>query len=128
MFIRGMLIAAIALCTLAASTPSIAEESKPVLRHIVVFKFKETASEAEVKEIVEAFAALEDKIDTISGYEAGTNVSPEDKAKGFTHCFVVTFDSKEGLEAYIPHPAHKAFVKLLDGKLDDVFVFDYWAK
>ena len=124
-------LAAMTMSSLGANVSFAAEtktEAKPVLRHIVIFKFKETTTEAEIKEIVAAFAALKDKIDTITAYEAGTNISPEDKAKGFTHCFVVSFDSAAGRDAYLPHPAHKEFVALLSGKLEDAFVFDFWNK
>ena len=50
------------------------------------------------------------------------------KSKGFTHCFVVTFADEKGREAYLPHPAHKAFVNVLLPVLDDVLVVDYWTK
>ena len=42
--------------------------------------------------------------------------------------FIVTFADKAGLDAYIPHEAHQAFVKELRPILDDVFVFDFVAK
>ncbi|NNM30920.1 MAG: Dabb family protein, partial [Akkermansiaceae bacterium] len=57
-----------------------------------------------------------------------TNVSPENHAQGYTHCFIVTFKDKKGLEAYIPHEAHKAFVEQLLPILDKVFVIDFVAK
>ncbi len=104
------------------------EEKKPVYRHIVLFKFEETATPEQIKGVVDAFAALPGKIDTIKDFEMGTNVSPEKHDKGFTHGFVVTFDDKEGLEEYLPHPAHKEFGAGLGGILKDVIVFDYVTK
>jgi len=77
-----------------------------VLRHVVLFKFKEDLGEAKVNEVVKAFAALEGKIDQISDFEWGTDVSVENKADGFTHGFVVTFASEKGRDEYLPHPAH----------------------
>ena len=102
--------------------------SEGELRHLVFFKFKPDTPEKEITRIEKEFAALPDKIETITGYEWGTNVGAEDKAKGFTHGFTVTFANQEGLDAYIPHPAHRAFVKGLKPHLEDVFVFDYIAK
>ena len=99
-----------------------------VLRHVVMFKFKEDADQAVVTKIEKAFAALPTQISEIKDYEWGVNNSPEGLNKGLTHCFFVTFHSEEGREAYLPHPAHKAFVELLDGVLDDVTVLDYWTK
>lgn len=96
-------------------------------RHVVLFKFKDSATAANVKAVEDAFGKLPDQIDTIRAFEFGTNVSPEGKADGFTHCFLVSFDNKAGLEKYLPHPAHQEFVKVLRPHLDKVLVIDYIA-
>lgn len=97
------------------------------LRHAVFFKFKESATQDDIDQVQKAFSALPGKIPQIKGYEWGTNNSPEGHDKGFTHCFFLTFDSEEGRAAYLPHPDHKAFGKILGPHLEDVFVFDYWT-
>lgn len=97
-------------------------------RHVVLFKFKDSATPEQVKAVEESFKALKSKIDTIVDFEWGTNVSPEGKADGFTHCFFVTFKDKAGLEVYLPHPAHKEFGAGLRGILDKVLVVDYIAR
>jgi hypothetical protein len=107
---------------------SAAPDSPRVLRHVVLFKFKADAPKDKVQGVVDAFAKLPGQIDAIKGYEAGTDNSPEMKSKGFTHCFVVTFADEKGRDAYLPHPAHQAFVKVLLPVLDDVLVVDYWTK
>jgi hypothetical protein len=99
-----------------------------VLRHVVLFSFKPTASEDDLAEIAQAFAALPSQIDAIIDFEWGTDVSVEGKADGYTHCFFVTFRDAAGRDAYLPHPAHKAFGQLLRGHLDKVLVLDYWAR
>lgn len=101
---------------------------KKVLRHVVLFKFKKDAPKDQIEKVVTEFAALPSKIDTIIEFEKGTDVSVENKSKGFTHGFVVTFATEKGREIYLPHPAHKAFVKIVGPVLDDVLVFDYWAE
>ena len=105
---------------------AIAQE-KPAsqLRHVVLFKFKDTVSKEQVAEVVAAFGALPGKIDAIRGYEWGTDVSVEMKSQGFTHCFVVTFADAKGRDAYLPHAAHSEFVKLAGPRIDKVLVFDY---
>jgi hypothetical protein len=80
-----------------------------------------------VKTVEDGFKALPSKINTIADLEWGTNVSPEGKNDGFTHCFFVTFNDKAGLEVYLPHPAHKEFGALLRPILDKVCVVDYVA-
>ncbi|QDU95526.1 Dabb family protein [Lignipirellula cremea] len=110
----------------AALSLSAAESSK-TLRHVVLFKFKDSVSAEEVKEVVDAFAALPGKIDTITAFEWGTDVSVENKAAGFTHAFVVSFRDAAGRDAYLPHPAHQEFVKLVGPRLDNVLVFDFFV-
>ncbi|HEO71683.1 MAG TPA: Dabb family protein, partial [Candidatus Hydrogenedentes bacterium] len=99
-----------------------------VLRHCVLFKFKDDAPEDRVREIEQAFCALPEKVDTIYDFEWGKNCSTEGKSEGYTHCFLVTFLSEEGRATYLPHPAHKEFGKLLGPYLEKVLVLDYWAK
>ena len=98
-----------------------------VLRHVVLFKFKDGTSSQQVREIEDAFRALPDKIDAICDFEWGTDVSIENRHQGFTHCFLVTFRSEADRAEYIPHPDHKEFGKILGPHLDKVLVVDYWA-
>ena len=103
------------------------EAPKKQLRHVVLFKFKESATEADIQSVEAAFSALPGKIPEIKAYEWGTNNSPEGLDKGFTHCFFLTFDSEEGRAIYLPHPDHKAFGDVLRPHLEDVLVVDYWT-
>lgn len=99
-----------------------------LLRHVVLFNFNDSANDSMVTVMEDAFAALPDQIEEIVGFEWGTNNSPEGLDKGLTHCFLVTFESEAGRTAYLPHPAHQAFVKLIGPYVEDVTVVDYWAK
>lgn len=98
------------------------------LRHVVLFKFKEAATSADIQKVEAAFVALPSKIKEIKDFEWGLNNSPEGLNKGFTHCFFVTFNSEEERARYLPHPAHMAFVNVLEPHLDDGLVLDYWTK
>ena len=110
-----------------ASTAVPEKEAEQVLRHIVMYQFKPTATKEQVQEVIDAFAGLPRKIDAIVGFEHGTNVSHEGKSEGFTHVFVVTFKNESGREAYLKHPAHDEYVKVVRDKREKVVVFDYWA-
>jgi hypothetical protein len=120
---KSILIAAIFM---AISTSGFSQKKE--LRHVVMFKFKETSSAADVKKVEDAFHGLKGKIKQIKAYEWGTNNSPEGLDNGFTHVFFVTFSSEEDRAIYLPHPDHKAFVEVLKPHLDKVMVLDYWAK
>jgi hypothetical protein len=118
---KSILIAA--MSTISALHSSAENE----LRHVVLFKFKDGVAQEEVTKIEKAFAELPKKIDTVQSFEWGTSISLENINDGFTHCFLVTFKDKAGLEVYIPHPEHSAFVALLKPVLDKALVFDYIA-
>lgn len=98
-----------------------------VLRHAVFFGFRDSTSEEQIQEVVDAFRGLPEKIDAITDFAWGTNNSPEKLDDGFTHCFLLTFKDEAGRAEYLPHPAHKEFGKVLSGRNDQTFVFDYWG-
>ena len=104
------------------------EKKEKVLRHSVIFKFKDESSEADVNKINEAFIALPKAIPVIKDYEWGINDSPENFHQDFTHCYLITFESEEDRDSvYTPHPAHQAFVASLQPHIEKVFVVDYWT-
>lgn len=112
------------------SSPTVAEQKDAppkVLRHVVLFKFKEGTSKEDLKKVEDAFRGLPSKINSITDFEWGTDVSPEGKSKGFTHCFFLTFKDDKGRDKYLPHPAHKDFGKIVGPLLADVCVVDYWT-
>ena len=128
---RTMIAATLAVSTFAAFLSIQAmgkDQASPLLRHVVLFKFKETASKESIQAVEQAFAALPKKIDSIVEFEWGTDVSVEQKSKGFTHCFFVSFKDEAGRAKYLPHPEHQKFVKLVGPVVDDVCVVDYFAK
>jgi GTP diphosphokinase / guanosine-3',5'-bis(diphosphate) 3'-diphosphatase len=102
--------------------------STPLLRHIVLFKFNPEATPAQIAAIEEGFRALPSAIPLIRAFEWGRDNSPEGLSQGFTHSFVLTFASEADRDAYLPHPAHQAFVATLNGVLAGALVVDYWAK
>lgn len=118
-----------ALCTLLFSVSFLIAQEKEsrMLRHVVLFKFKDTSSKEDVQKVVDAFRSLKTSIPQVAEFEFGTDNSPEGLANGFTHCFLITFKSEADREVYLPHPKHKEFVEILKPHLDKVQVIDYWA-
>lgn len=118
-----LLAGGIIMATFAAFTVP----KKGEVRHIVVFKYKASATPEQINEISTAFKALKDKIPGIVSYEHGVNNSPENLNKGFTHIYQLTFKNAAARDAYLPHPEHKKFGALLGrlGVLEEPFVVDY---
>ena len=110
------------------SDSSSESSNAPLLRHVVLFKFKDDASPMAVKAIEEAFRALPSQIPAVVDFEWGKDVSIEGKHQDFTHCFLVSFKDDAGREEYLPHPAHEAFVELLIPSLDKGCVVDFYGQ
>jgi hypothetical protein len=120
-------IIAVAIMSSPASAQAQPNNSGKLLRHVVLFKFKDGSAPADVKKVEDAFRALSGKLKSIKGFEWGTNNSPENLNQGLTHCFFVTFSSEKDRDDYLVHPDHQAFVEVLKPHLDKVTVIDYWA-
>ena len=114
---------------IAADTPAAAaNQGKKMLYHVVAIQFKPEAKPEQIKAVETAFGELKTRIPGITSLNWGTNVSPEQKNKGFTHCFVLTFATEKDRDAYLPHPQHKAFGKVLGPIVADVLVIDFWSQ
>lgn len=98
------------------------------LRHVVAFKFKDGTTKEQIKQVEDAFRDLKKKIKEIKAYEWGTNISPENKNKGCTHGFILTFNSEKDRDVYLEHSEHKAFGKIVGPVLAGVFVIDFWTR
>jgi len=101
---------------------------QPILRHVVMFGWDKGTDSNSVNKVINAFKALPGKISLIKAFEYGTNNSPENLNKGLSHCFLLSFHSEADRDAYLIHPAHKAFVAGLSPSPTAVTVFDYWTK
>lgn len=127
--IIGLLFLATFSCTQPGSPKEDTQISdQKMLRHVVLFKFKDSSSVEDVRSVEAAFRNLQNEIPEIKGFEWGTNNSPEGLDNGFTHVFFVSFFSEEDRAVYLPHPKHKEFVEILKPHLDKALVVDYWAE
>lgn len=98
-----------------------------MIKHIVVFKYKQGTPDEQVGQVTEAFRDLKNVIPGVLSFEHGANNSPEGKDLGFNHVYTLTFGNAHERNGYISHPAHVRFVELL-GRLEiveDVLVFDF---
>ncbi|KAL6292913.1 stress-response A/B barrel domain-containing protein HS1 [Prunus yedoensis var. nudiflora] len=101
------------------------EESKGVVKHVLLTKFKEGISENQIEELTKGYAKLVDLIEPMKSFHWGKDVSIENLHQGFTHIFESTFESMEGVAEYVAHPAHVDFANLFLSHVEKVIVFDY---
>ena len=95
------------------------------IRHVVHIKFKPDSDQAQIRKVVEGFAALRGKIPLIESIESGTNVSPEGLDQGFTHCWILSFKNAADRDTYLVHADHKAFVEILKPVIAGALVVDF---
>jgi hypothetical protein len=124
MKIQLMILAGLVL---AAGLFGFAFTASTNVKHVVVFKYKQSATAGQIQEVTAAFKALKNKIPGIVSFEYGVNNSPEKLNKGFTHIYLLTFTDAAARDAYLPHPEHKKFGELLGklGVLEEPFVVDF---
>ncbi|KKI89879.1 stress protein [Bacillus sp. SA1-12] len=94
--------------------------------HIVTFKFNENITPEIEQELLKQLKDFKGKIPGILELTAGINMTEEtEQIQGYTLGLRVTFESKQALNDYLPHPVHQAFVSSLSGIIDNVIVVDY---
>ncbi|WP_347110932.1 Dabb family protein [Paenarthrobacter sp. S56] len=79
-----------------------------LIKHIVLFKYRDATTPAEREEIEERFHALQtstrDGKEYILGIESGPQNSPEGLHRGLEHGFIVTFGSEGDRNYYLGEP------------------------
>lgn len=94
-------------------------------RHFGVFQFKPEITQEQIDESFVALADLKNKVPGIQSVEHGPYQSGEGLNDGFTHGFIITFDSPEDRDNYLPHPAHLKVVDIVQPRLERLVVFDF---
>ena len=113
------------ICLLGVFVAGRAAQADTTVRHVVVFKYKAGTTDAQIRQVTDAFRALKDKIPGIVSFEHGVNHSPENLNQGFTHVYLLTFTNAAARDAYLPHPEHRKFGEMLGSVLEQPFVVDY---
>jgi len=118
-------------CSTKSASASMQEKAiskQKVLKHIVALKFKENVSKEKRQQAIQNFRELEGEIPEILAFEGGEEISVGDLAKGFTHCFILTFKNEAARDTYLPHPAHMRVAKQNKPMLSDLLVVDVWSE
>ena len=82
-----------------------------MVKHIVMFDFKEENKEENLLKAKEMLESLLVTVPTLKSMEVGINFSKEDRAMDLS--LYSEFDDIEGLELYANHPEHLEVVKFI---------------
>lgn len=94
-----------------------------MLKHVVFFKFKKDAREADIVEGVNGLKALPGIIAEIRLFECGLDVVHSERS--FDFALVSAFDNLDAMQRYQVHPAHQAAAKKMRELSDSVFAVDF---
>ncbi len=95
-----------------------------MVRHFGVFKFKPGITETQIEQCFLTMKAMVGDINGLLDMEYGPYNGNEGLNEDFTHGFVMTFDSPESRDVYLPHPVHEKVKAFVVPKLERVIVFD----
>ena len=96
-----------------------------MIKHIVMWKFKDEVSEVDKVEMKRQLEALKGLVPTLLDIEMGLNVSVGDATKDMV--LYSEFESMEGLTAYAGHPEHLKVVEFVKPLVCERAVVDYEA-
>jgi len=97
----------------------------PKIKHVVLLKFREGTPAEQVEKIFTDLENLKQVIPGILDFAGGPYSSHEGLNQGYTHGFVMTFDSAASRDVYLPHPKHEAVKGAILPLVDGVVAFDF---
>ncbi len=97
----------------------------PQIQHMVLFQVKPEVTTEKIADLFRLLAELQQLIPGITYFAGGPYSSPEGLNQGYTHGFLMTFESVEARDAYLPHPEHERVKTALLICIDSALVFDF---
>ena len=94
-----------------------------MVKHIVMFDFKEENKEQNLLEAKAMLEALLESVPTLKTMEVGINFSQEERAMDMS--LYSEFENQDGLEAYAVHPEHLKVVEFIKSVATASKVSDY---
>jgi hypothetical protein len=92
---------------------------------MVLLKFKAGIPSSKIDELFAQLADLKSLIPGIRKFIGGPYSSHEGLNKGFTHGFLMEFESAAARDVYLPHPEHERVKGAIIPCIDDVIAFDF---
>lgn len=106
-------------------TIKIRTQAMPQIQHMVLFKIKPEVTTEKITQLFSQLAELQQLIPGITYFAGGPYSSPEGLNQGYTHGFLMTFESIDARDTYLPHPEHERVKAALKPCIDSALVFDF---
>lgn len=96
-----------------------------MIKHVVLYKFKDTISQEILNEIIEKFEHCKNSLDGIVSIDFGENCSLKKHLDhGFNYGLFMTFENVDVIKKYNELEEHKKAQALMSEYQEDVLVFD----
>jgi hypothetical protein len=95
------------------------------VKHFGLLKFKPQVIPEQIETCFRELGGLVGRIPGLRDFCHGPYASPEGLNDGFTHGFIMTFESPAARDAYLSHPEHERVKKLVLPSVERVLVFDF---
>lgn len=94
-----------------------------MLKHVVMFKFKNSTSESAIAEVEKELGGLPTIIPEIMEFECGRDVLRSERSYDFA--LVSEFQNLENMQRYQVHPEHQKVVVKLKEICDSILIVDF---
>jgi len=96
-----------------------------MIRHVLLLQQRPDAAATDIDACRAALVALVGIIPGLVDCHWGPNLAPEERRDGFTHGFSMDFVDRDSLDAYGPHPQHRAAVAKIRASFERIAVLDF---
>ncbi len=95
------------------------------VKHYGCFQFKAGTTAEQIAECFASMAGMVGKIPGLLDFNYGPYDSAEGLNDGYTHGFIMTFESPRARDEYLPHPVHEEVKEVVVPHLERLVVFDF---
>jgi hypothetical protein len=102
-----------------------------VIAHVVLFRPRADLTDVARRDLLEGLAAAAAEIPSVRRFHAGRRVLhglpgyEQAMAEAFDYAAIVEFDDREGLVAYLIHPAHLRIGEHFTASAEAALAYDY---
>ena len=102
-----------------------------MIAHVVLFRPRAELTDAERSSLVDAFTRALNQIPSIRRSRVGKRVThgrpgyEQMMREHYEYIAVIEFDDREGLKAYLDHPAHKELASQFFSAFDAALMYDF---
>ena len=96
-----------------------------MVRHVLLLQPRSETTPQAIEACREALASLVGRIPGLLDFHWAVNFVAPERRESFTHGFTMDFVDRESLDAYGPHPEHKAAAALVRATFTRIVALDF---